>query len=406
MFGEGDARGTSDRLPEPDLRCNWMALPRWSSWPARVAYPWDMRTLAAVLLLSASASAQSFNIDLGGSGVPSPGYVGAAGYPPGGWNESPLPGVGPWNAVPLGGGTPLISTTGLATGVTITSTATTSSFASTGGTLTGDDRELMLDGEVTAPGVTTTYTISGLSQGQYTVYTYAWNPEDQSALTRVTMLISVDPAFDVGGPWNGSPHAFRTTFAYQESPVSPGGTIRLTVEGVGGPGVVNGFQIRGSPSGASFCWGDGSGTACPCGNSTLRPRGCGNSVHVNGAELTTYGIPRVSHDTLRLDAFGMPPSTNGLFFQGTSQVAAGLGVPFGDGLRCVGGTIVRLGIFTAGPTGGASNPQAGGAPLSVAGSVAAGDVRHFQVWYRNADPAWCTPATFNLTNGVTVVWQP
>jgi hypothetical protein len=29
----------------------------------------------------------------------------------------------------------------------------------------------------------------------------------------------------------------------------------------------------------------------------------------------------------------------------------------------------------------------------------------YQVWYRNAS-AFCTPATFNLTNGLRVTWVP
>ena len=41
----------------------------------------------------------------------------------------------------------------------------------------------------------------------------------------------------------------------------------------------------------------------------------------------------------------------------------------------------------------------------VRGGVTAGNVRRYQVWYRNS-AAFCTPATFNLTNGLSVTWQP
>jgi hypothetical protein len=42
----------------------------------------------------------------------------------------------------------------------------------------------------------------------------------------------------------------------------------------------------------------------------------------------------------------------------------------------------------------------------VRGAVTtAGSVRNYQVWYRNA-AAFCTPSTFNLTNGLSVTWQP
>ncbi|MBL8862911.1 MAG: hypothetical protein JNK02_13015, partial [Planctomycetes bacterium] len=44
--------------------------------------------------------------------------------------------------------------------------------------------------------------------------------------------------------------------------------------------------------------------------------------------------------------------------------------------------------------------------VSADGSVPpAGATRYYQVWYR--DPAnYCTTFTFNLTNGVRVVWAP
>jgi hypothetical protein len=41
----------------------------------------------------------------------------------------------------------------------------------------------------------------------------------------------------------------------------------------------------------------------------------------------------------------------------------------------------------------------------VTGAVAAPVTRVYQAWFRNA-AAFCTPATFNLTNGVAVEWVP
>ena len=32
-------------------------------------------------------------------------------------------------------------------------------------------------------------------------------------------------------------------------------------------------------------------------------------------------------------------------------------------------------------------------------------IRYYQVWYRNA-AAFCTPSTFNTSNGYAVTWQP
>jgi hypothetical protein len=99
------------------------------------------------------------------------------------------------------------------------------------------------------------------------------------------------------------------------------------------------------------------------------------------------------------------PDSSALYFQGSAQVAGGNGATFGDGLRCAGGTIIRLGTKTN--VGGTSQyPEAGNASVSVRGMNTAGSVRDYQVWYRNAAPAFCTPSTFNLTNAVELTWQP
>ena len=93
-----------------------------------------------------------------------------------------------------------------------------------------------------------------------------------------------------------------------------------------------------------------------------------------------------------------------LWFQGTSALNGAHGVTFGDGLRCVGGTIVRLAIHVN--VGGASQyPGVGDASISQRGGVTAGDVRFYQAYYRNA-ASFCTSAPFNLTNAVGVRWGP
>ncbi len=152
-----------------------------------------------------------------------------------------------------------------------------------------------------------------------------------------------------------------------------------------------------------FCFGDGSGTACPCGNAGITGNGCASSVNAAGANLTTSGSASIGGDTLALLGSGMPNSTC-LYFQGTNQQAGGAGVTFGDGLRCAGGTIIRLGTKTN--VGGASQyPVGGDVPISIRGANAASDVRTYQAWYRNAAD-FCTPSTFNLSNGVSLTWQP
>jgi hypothetical protein len=185
-----------------------------------------------------------------------------------------------------------------------------------------------------------------------------------------------------------------------------GAHTRVGSLGAAGTGVgIGGLAGDGSgPPPTPFCFGDGSGAACPCLNASPpgAQAGCLNSLNV-GARLTGSGFASVAFDSLVLQGADMPNST-ALYFQGTTQFGGGAGVAFGDGLRCAGGTILRLGVELN--SGGASHYPAGGdASVSVRGLVAAGDVRTYQIWYRNAG-AYCTPSTFNLSNGLSLTWSP
>ncbi len=156
-------------------------------------------------------------------------------------------------------------------------------------------------------------------------------------------------------------------------------------------------------SGTAFCFGDGSGTLCPCGNNGAFGNGCANSVNANGGNLGGTGTPSISSDTVVLSGSGMPNSSC-LYFQGTSQLNAGAGAVFGDGKRCAGGSIVRLG--TKSNVAGASQYPVGADPLvSVRGLVTSPGSRTYQAWYRNA-AAFCSVSTFNLTNGIQIAWGP
>jgi hypothetical protein len=151
----------------------------------------------------------------------------------------------------------------------------------------------------------------------------------------------------------------------------------------------------------NFCGGDGSSGSCPCGNNGASGNGCASSVNPAGAHLGTTGDASVSADTLVLHGSGMPASVSCTYYQGTTSTAA----VFGDGLRCAGGAIIRLASQMN--VGGTSQyPAAGNLPISVRGNVpAVGATRTYQAWYRNA-AAFCTASTFNLSNGLRVIWAP
>jgi hypothetical protein len=156
--------------------------------------------------------------------------------------------------------------------------------------------------------------------------------------------------------------------------------------------------------GLVYCSGDGSGTACPCGNSGAPGNGCASSFNAAGGHLGARGNPSVSSDSIRLEASGLSSSVV-TFFQGTQQVGGGAGAVFGDGLRCAGGTTIRLAAVLA-AAGAAQYPGPTDPSVSLRGRVpGTGGRRTYQVWYRNA-VSFCTPATFTFTNGLELAWQP
>lgn len=156
--------------------------------------------------------------------------------------------------------------------------------------------------------------------------------------------------------------------------------------------------------GFGFCYGDGSGTNCPCMNNSAvgAKEGCLGPFGI-GAKLHATGTASLAADTVQLVGTQMPDGPV-MYFQGTVGQSGGAGSVFGDGLMCAGGTLTRLAIkFNVGGT--SSYPEAGDLPLSVRGLVFAPGVRMYQGWYRSVAP-FCTPATFNLTHGHAFSWVP
>jgi|694.fasta_scaffold01345_4 parallel beta-helix repeat protein len=159
----------------------------------------------------------------------------------------------------------------------------------------------------------------------------------------------------------------------------------------------------------AFCFGDGSlATPCPCGNTGSTGRGCLNSdLFSPGALLSVSGT--ANPDTVVLTASDMLATVPCVFLQGTSNVSAG--AVFGDGVRCVGGSLKRLYIKVA--SGGIAAAPGVGDPSISARSATLGDVipagaqRFYQVYYRDSDAFFCpapTGSTFNITSGLILHW--
>lgn len=202
------------------------------------------------------------------------------------------------------------------------------------------------------------------------------------------------------------------TWAFAPAQLAPvlAGLTYFNVHSVTNPaGEIRG-QIDQAPDQATFCYGDGTGTPCPCGNNSAvgDNEGCLHAPGMGGRLVGYAGpapAPSISSDRLVLHALRLPASTFVLFFQGTAPVAGGLGTPFGSGLLCVGGNLTRLNI-KATCNGQAGLPEPGDLPISVMGSVAPGSY-FYQGWFRT-NPPFCSGTTLfhNLTNGVRVKWMP
>ena len=264
-----------------------------------------------------------------------------------------------------------------------------------------------------------------------TATTTVMNPgTDMLQTVNLTTPVTVSGVFFVGAvtataagqfalPLDGDSCGYRPGVAWIVG--APGATVdssNLAANGIP-PTTMDSVLINGVPqisvhllqatcgtamTGTPFCAGDGTGTACPCGNNSPggSDAGCLSSLGVGG-KLRATGFASLAADTVVLDGADLPNSS-ALYFQGTTQQNGGMGTAFGDGLRCAGGAIARLATVTN--VGGMSQYPTGAQPsVSVKGGIAAPGIRTYQIWYRNA-AAFCTASTFNLSNGLQLTWVP
>lgn len=181
---------------------------------------------------------------------------------------------------------------------------------------------------------------------------------------------------------------------------SNGTVITVTIPNNAGPGDVL-VQRNGTGNSAlSNAWPDDLESDGP------PPPTCGvqnycaflpNSVGL-GAQMFHFGSASVAANDLQVEAIGCPPNKPGVFFFGPTQIS----VLFGDGLRCVGGTVKRLGVIQTDVFGFANMAIDVTSPTFTTSAAPAipGSVTNFQFWYR--DPGFGTG--FNLTDGLEVTW--
>ena len=213
----------------------------------------------------------------------------------------------------------------------------------------------------------------------------------------------------------------QATGASYDPVMSAGGRWIAFSSGAGNlvPGDTNGYtdvfvRDRESASFAILC---GPGVSpvmvCPCSNPAVGPsRGCNNSAGTGGAKLVASGVTHLSADSLVFTTSGEKPTALSIVLQGTAYVQSGL--VYGQGIRCVGGSLKRLyaknavgGSITA-PDFGAGDPSVSAQSAAKGDPIQPGQPRWYLVYYRdNVVLGGCPPTSnFNATQTGQVSWAP
>ena len=151
---------------------------------------------------------------------------------------------------------------------------------------------------------------------------------------------------------------------------------------------------------------------CPCTNPPSGSgRGCDNASATGGATLSAAGAAYLAADSLVFTTSGEKPTATSVLLQGTTLVANG--AVYGQGVRCLGGTLKRL--YTKSASGGsitAPSFASGDPSISVRSAakgnpIGAGQSRWYLVVYRDTSVGSCPAGnTFNATPTGRVDWNP
>lgn len=126
--------------------------------------------------------------------------------------------------------------------------------------------------------------------------------------------------------------------------------------------------------------------------------------------LAAAGNAALSSDTVVFTTNGEKPTATSIVLQGDALNATG--AVFGQGIRCVAGSLKRLYVKNA-VAGSITAPAVGDLSVTARATalgdvLAGGSVRFYGVYYR--DPVvlgGCPSAsTFNITNQASVTWNP
>ncbi len=195
-----------------------------------------------------------------------------------------------------------------------------------------------------------------------------------------------------------------------------GGVANLANPGASAfpPAALNGAYFGGTGAfcvRVNFSFGPASYTCTPGDPGINLCPGCNNKGATGGASISASGTNSLAAANLVFTTADENPTVGSVLIQGSAFNA---GINFGHGVRCAAGVIKRLylkisslGSITA-PGGG--DPSIPARCAALGATLSPGDVRYYQVYYRDTTvllPGCPVPANqFNVTNAAQVTWQP
>jgi hypothetical protein len=148
--------------------------------------------------------------------------------------------------------------------------------------------------------------------------------------------------------------------------------------------------------GSSFCdASDGSLASCPCAQGNP-DSGCEIAQTTGGVKLDLVAQDTAPSNGVTMVGTGFPTAQLPAAVVIRARTIEPSPVTFGDGLRCIGTPVVRLGGVVA--FGGTSMHSFGHGTGAGSGDF------YYQLWFRNTPGMFCTPGAFNLSNGRLLSW--
>jgi len=159
------------------------------------------------------------------------------------------------------------------------------------------------------------------------------------------------------------------------------------------------FMENESMNESLFCFGDGSGLSCPCGNTSFPGHGCDNAAGGSGGvnlASANFSLTTIGQGTVDLIATGFDPLTSATVIpiRARSLTNDGAGAVFGDGVICVGRPVVRLKLRTT---------SAGTAAFTVNHFAGPGPY-HYQFVYADPTEGYCSVDRVNTSNAISITW--